>query len=292
MKLGLKDLHPSVADVLRARVWSLRVGPNQRPEDAEARSVLGRRWKGWGWRILAALPIGAALGVSIVAASGGHGGQMAGAGFLGAYFSGIATGVGSLIASRLGRNTAVSADELRALASGLQLGRPETLYLDTVCALAEAGDNVGDETGRDILATLNLLLEQARYVDVRLDRLRSAASTDSVQDLEEDRERLASRVANVQDPQAREDLTQSLAMCDNRLSNARALAPLIERLDAQREVIDQTLLSVQSSVSRLQVAPTALAAPAVEEVKRVVSQVTAQTHAVEDAVQQVMALRP
>jgi hypothetical protein len=291
MKIGLNDLHPAVAEVLKARLWSLRVGPHLRPEDVGARSVLARRWKGWGWRVLGALPVGAALGATIAVASGGAGGELIGAGFLGAYLSAIATGVGSLIAGRLGRNTAVSADELRALASGLQLERPETLYLDTVCALAEAGDNVSAQTGHDILATLTLLLEQARFVDGRLDRLRSAASTQSVQELEGERERLAARIAKVEDPQAREDLTQGLAMCDERLRNARALAPLIERLDAQREVIDQTLLSVQSSVSRLQVAPTALAGPDVEEVKRVVSQVTAQTHAVEDAVQQVMALR-
>jgi hypothetical protein len=102
---------------------------------------------------------------------------------------------------------------------------------------------------------------------------------------------LAERITEVQDPQARKDLTQSLAMCDERLCKARELSPLLERLDAQWEVIEQTLLSVQGSVSRLQVAPTAITAPDVEEVKRVVSQVTTQTQAVEDAVQQVMALR-
>jgi hypothetical protein len=101
---------------------------------------------------------------------------------------------------------------------------------------------------------------------------------------------LAARIAKVEDPQARQDLTQSLTMCDERLHNARELSPLLERLDAQCEVIEQTLLSVQASVSRLQVAPTALSAPDVEEVKRVVDQVTAQTQAVEDAVQQVMSL--
>lgn len=63
------------------------------------------------------------------------------------------------------------------------------------------------------------------------------------------------------------------------------------RLDDQCEVIEQTLLSVQASVSRLQVAPTALTAPDVEEVKRVVGEITHQTRAVEDAVQQVMAIR-
>jgi hypothetical protein len=291
MEIGLKDLHPSVGDVLNARVWSMRMGHQTRIEDVGPRTILAKRWKGWGWRILAALPAGAALGAAIAAAAGAPGEGMAGAAFLGAYLSGIGTGVGSLFLSRIGPRTAVNAAELRALSTGLDLGRSETIYLDSVCALLEAGDNVSDQTGRDILGTLNELLEQARYVEDRLTRLHKAASTESVEGLEKERERLAQRIEEVEDSQARGDLTQSLEICDARLQNAQALAPLIERLDAQREVIQQTLLSVQSSVSRLQVAPSAISAPDVEEVKRVMSQISAQTHAVEDAVQQVMSLQ-
>ena len=226
-----------------------------------------------------------------VALSGANGAAIAGLTFMGGYLSAIGTGVGSLLIARFGRNTLVSAEELRALSTGLELGRPEMVYLDTVCALLEAGDNISEQTGEDILSTLGTLLEQARYVHDRRERLRKATGAESAADLMEERERLAGRIAKVEDPQARQDLTQSLGMCDERLRNARELSPLLERLDAQWEVIDQTLLSVQASVSRLQVAPTALSAPDVEEVKRVVDQVTAQTQAVEDAVQQVMSLR-
>jgi hypothetical protein len=95
----------------------------------------------------------------------------------------------------------------------------------------------------------------------------------------------------MQDERARADLSQSLAICEERLRNARELDPLIERLDAQREVVIQTMLSVQSSVSRLQIAPSALTAPDVADVRRVIGEVNVQTKAVEDAVQQVMALR-
>lgn len=291
MQLGLNDLHPGVADVLKSRVWHMSGSRNMRPEDIGALQVLSRRWKGWGWRVLAAVPLGAAVGAGIVALMGGRIEAMAGIGFMCSYLAALGTGAGSFVLGRLGRNKSVSAEELRALASGLQLGRSEAIYLETVCALLEAGDNVDEQTGRDILNTLHELLDQAHYVEGRLERLRKAASAESAQELEAERERLAGRVAQAEDAQARKDLSQSLDICDERLQNARTLSPLIERLDAQREVIQQTLLSVQSSVSRLQVAPTALAAPDVEEVKRVVSEVTAQTRAVEDAVQQVMSLR-
>jgi len=291
MKLDLSHLHPSVADVLKARMWNLRSDHHARPEDAGLRAVLARRWKGLGWRILGAAALGGVVVGGTVALSGAHGAAIGGLTFLGAYLSAIGTGVGSMLMTKFGRNTPVSPEELRALSTGLELGRPEMIYLETVCAMVEAGDNISDQTGQDILSTLGTLLEQARYVNDRRERLRKATGAESAAELAVERERLAGRIANVDDPQARQDLTQSLAMCDERLRSARELFPLLERLDAQWEVIEQTLLSVQASVSRLQVAPTALSAPDVEEVKRVVSDVTAQTQAVEDAVQQVMSLR-
>jgi len=291
MKLDLSKLDPTVADVLKARMWSLRSDHHARPEDAGLRAVLARRWKGLGWRILGAAAAGGIVVGGTVALSGAHGAAIGALTFMGAYLSAIGTGVGSMLLTKFGRNTSVSAEELRALSTGLEMGRPDMVYLETVCALLEAGDNISEDTGQDILSTLGTLLEQARYVNDRRERLRKATGAESAAELAEERERLAGRIAKVEDPQARQDLTQSLAMCDERLRNARDLSPLLERLDAQCEVIEQTLLSVQASVTRLQVAPTALSAPDVEEVKRVVGEVTAQTQAVEDAVQQVMSLR-
>jgi hypothetical protein len=291
MILRLTDVHPKIADVLKAREWQLRFDRNSRPEDAGARQVLGRRWKVIRWRILAAVPIGGIIGAAIAEASGAPSAGQIGIAFMAAYLSAIGTGVVSVLSSKLSKSHSIAADEMRALSTGLELGKPERAYLDTICALMEAGDNVSDETGREILSTLNELLDQAIYVEDRSERLRNAASTESVNELEAERARMSARLASAQDPQAKVDFSHSLQMCDDRLRNARVLAPLIERLDAQREVIHQTLLSVLSSVSRLEVAPTAVSAPDVEEVKRVVEQVTAQTQAVEDAVQQVIALR-
>jgi hypothetical protein len=57
------------------------------------------------------------------------------------------------------------------------------------------------------------------------------------------------------DPQAKADMQQSLAMCEKRLQDVRALAPSIERLEAQKEVLHQTLMTIQASVVRLQAAP-------------------------------------
>ncbi len=291
MQLGLNDLHPSVAEILKSRMWNSGFGHHSRPEEAGLRTVLARRWKGLGWRISGGAAFASAFTFMTLTASGANGAAIGGLTFMAAYLTAIGTGVGSILMAKYGRNTLVSAEELRALSTGFTLGGPETIYLETVCALIEAGGNISEQTGQDILSTLGTLLEQARYVNNRRERLRKATGAESAAALVDDRERLAERIAKVEDLQARQDLTQSLTMYDERLRNAKELAPLLERLDAQVEVIEQTLLSVQASVSRLQVAPSALTAPDVEEVKRVVSQITAQTQAVEDAVQEVMSIR-
>jgi hypothetical protein len=291
MNLGLNDLHPAVGDVLKARVWQVSMTHQSKPEDVEPRRVLAKRSKRIGWRIAAAVPVSMLLGAGIGVLCGGHGEEIGIATGVTAYFGTLATVIASVAAGKSSRNKTVTAEELRSLSQGVELGWSEKVYLDTVCALMEAGGQVADDVGRSILRAAGDLLEQARYVGVRLERLRAAASASSVADLAAERDRLAERAEQAIDAQARADLAQSLKMCEQRLQNARTLEPLIERLDAQREVIHQTLLSVHSSVSRLQVAPAALAAPDVEEVQRVLGQVTAQTKAVEDAVQEVMSLR-
>src|SRR5258708_23863001 len=101
----------------------------------------------------------------IVAGSGANGAAIGTLTFMGGALSAVGTGVGSMLMSKFGRNTSVSAEELRALSTGLELARPEMVYLETVCALLEAGDNISQLTGKDILSTLDTLLEQARYVN-------------------------------------------------------------------------------------------------------------------------------
>jgi hypothetical protein len=56
-------------------------------------------------------------------------------------------------------------------------------------------------------------------------------------------------------------------------------------------MILQTLSSVQASLARSRAAAVPLAAPDVEEIKQTVTQINAQAQAVEQAVQEVMALR-
>ena len=130
MQLGLNDIHPGVGDILKARLGSMLFNDHARPEDAQQRTVFAKRLKGLHWRVLGAGALGASVIGGTVALSGARGAAIGGLSFLAAFLSAIGTGVGSTLLATSGRNTEVSAEELRALATGLDLGKPETIYME------------------------------------------------------------------------------------------------------------------------------------------------------------------
>ena len=90
---------------------------------------------------------------------------------------------------------------------------------------------------------------------------------------------------------ARRAIEQSIELLETRCQVAQTLQPSLERVEAQQEVILQTLASVQSSLARMKVAPAALTAPDIAVIQSSISEVTGQTRAVEQAVQEVMSIR-
>ncbi len=293
MKIGLKDLDGTIGAMLKARIANVQGPQAAQAADAGLREAMNRRYKGMGWefagRVISTICVGIVSGITVGAAIGPTG-AMVGLGMAGAY----AGGMGSLF-YHMFRYTRTSwsdinAGELRAAAQAAVLSTAERTYVEIVASILEAGDTFSDETGRDLLQTLGAVLDHARYLDNRLDRLRKAASTESLSDLEEERKRLAERVTESGDQQARDDLSNSLLMCEERLKNARALEPAIHRMDAQREVLRQTLLSIQATVVRLQAAPEAANPPDIHGIRLAVSELTVQTRAVEEAVQEVLAV--
>jgi len=294
MQIGLKDLDPKLASALLARINALRFSHNIPPKDVLARQAVRRRWKGGGWFAARRAAVGGGVGMALGVCLGGiigHPGAIASLGFLGLYIGSMGT---LLVLVRQGHSVAwhsVNAEELRVAASDMTLSEGERTYLEVVCALLEAGGNVSEETGRDILDAGNTLLEHYRQHDDRLERLRRAVSAQTLESLEGESARLKGQLADTHDQEARESLLHGIALCEERLSQARALDPALQRISAQREVLCQTLLSVQSSVARLQAAPGAVALPDADAIRRAVSDVTAQTRAVEAAVEEVLALR-
>ena len=195
-----------------------------------------------------------------------------------------------LLFVRRNRRT-VSPEELKNLLPTLELSPLERVYCEAVIALAE--NREVPETGKqEIVAQLNRLLSaHVRLEEQRAGLLDAMGNLQARADLEAERDALRAKMEAATDAVALGVLRQSLELCERRLENRTALEPGLERLDAQAEMIRQTLLSLRESLARLRAAAGPLASPDVEDIKRSVEGITAQTRSVEQAVEEVLQLR-
>jgi hypothetical protein len=293
-QIALKDLDPQIAEKIKASANSIWGPHNHQPEDVSVRSVIMKRWKGKGWGVARPTILGSLTGLGIGVGLGaliGNPGAMGGLGFLGCYLGTLGTLFGSMAMRRKSVQTNMSAEELRAVMHIASLSPTEASYIEVVCSLLEASENIPEEIAREILQSLSILIEHYRHIDAQLERLKKVVGNESVEALEAEHSRLVDRTAQVDDPQAKEDMQQSLAMCEKRLQDVRVLAPSIERLEAQKEVLHQTLMTIQASVVRLQAAPRAVSLPDTTELRQAVDEVTIKTRAVEEAVAEVLVLQ-
>ena len=167
----------------------------------------------------------------------------------------------------------------------------EQVYVRALLQLTEKANLLGETSARSLLSQLKVLMESSEEITHQQKGIQAAMSGQSRTDVEAMRDNLARRVSQAQDSEARETLTQTLALSEARLQRAIALDPLGERLEAQQEMIRQTLSSVGESLAALALAPQTLTGPKLEMVQESLVTILNQTRAVEQAVQEVMALR-
>jgi hypothetical protein len=173
----------------------------------------------------------------------------------------------------------------------LELTRAERAYCEAVSVLARPETVIDERTGRQLLQDLNGLMEHSRKIQAQRADLQRVAGGETLAALKQEQSRIAERLAGSTDEQARADLQESLALCDSRIESARATLPALERLNAQEEKIVQTLASLHSRLARIESAATQLQTPDVEDVRQTLNELTLQTKSVEDAVQEVLAVR-
>jgi len=184
----------------------------------------------------------------------------------------------------------MTSEEARAACSVINATPFETTYFESIALILEIGGQLDAQTGRDILSELNVLVAQAHQLQAHGDNLRAAMNAESADALVAQREDLRTKRSRSTDEEARRAIERSIALLETRCQVAQSLQPSLERVEAQQEVIRQTLASVQSSLARMKVAPDALTAPDIAEIQSSISEVTGQTRAVEQAVQEVMAI--
>lgn len=180
---------------------------------------------------------------------------------------------------------------LRAVLPLVAKSPVEVMYVGALLRLVEQESLLGDSVSRGLLTQMNALLKSSGEISQQQEGIRASISDQSLAEIEAMRDDLTARVEQSKDSQARETLRQTLLLCESRLARAVALAPLKERLEAQQEMIRQTLASVGESLAGLRIAPQAVREPQLETVRETLEQIQRQTRSIEQAVQEVMALR-
>jgi hypothetical protein len=289
-----EEIDPTIQNALKERLSQLFTQQAALdPTSARVRSAGMAAWKEAAKRYTAHYWAAGLMFASSILSLPLMGGINEGLGVLG-FFGLAAGGMAVLIGTnrRLHRQLTqyVSPDVMRGAAHLVALSRAEKLYCEAVAALIDAGRTVGEGALKEILAQLNELLASYRKLEAPLQRYRAASASQSVETLEQELAELTLRRDAQEDATARATMDQSIGLCAQRLEHARRMEPAREQAEAQQELICQTLASMQASLARIAGAGSAPAATEVNELRDSVTAVNRQTHAVEEAVTEVMAL--
>ena len=303
MKIGLRDIDPNIARRIREMLDYMRtIGfeadqhrhTPERDAQLAARTVL-QRTDTVPHVVRLASGVGIGLLTLFMVAGGINSGTIPGPMVMAAPALGGLTYWLSWWVNKQQRvddlDRSMTSEEVRAACSVINAMRSETSYFESIALMLEIGAQLDVQTGIDILSELNLLIAQARQLQAHRDNLRAAINAESADALVAQREDLQTKLSRTTDEAARRAIEQSIELLETRCQVAQTLQPSLERVEAQQEVILQTLASVQSSLARMKVAPDALTAPDLAVIQSSISEVTGQTRAVEQAVQEVMSIR-
>jgi hypothetical protein len=292
MQVGIYDMEPVVAEAFANQVGTLLWSTQSTPEQETLRTVLAKRGSPRaGWQLgltFASFPM-------IMAAA--QFGDTNTAAFLALLAAAFATMAGGLWVGRRQPDLmtqlrqSVTSEEMAAVFPLLQLSPAERVYAEALQTAASLKPGADDPALREILPQLRQLVEQSRQLEAQRERVRAAMSSHSEAPLEHDRAEFARQLHDATDPVVRQALQQSLQSCESRLDDARQFAAVLQRLNAQQEMILQTLSSLQSSLARRGLGDAALAAPDLGELQEAVSRVTRDNQAIDKAMQEVVTLR-
>jgi hypothetical protein len=293
MPIPTTDLDPSIRAALDER-FKVMFSPQatQDPLSARVKAEGNRQWKTAARKHMAHFYGAGAtfLGGLLTTAAMGSINEGAGVlGFLLAFGCSVALGIRGLVKTQAELTKDVNADVMRSASHLVQLTPSEKLYCDAVAALAGADAILPDSALHDLMRQLNDLLASARRLSGQIAQALASGGGDAAAQLEQTVAELAAKRDRQEDPTARRMMDQSIALCEQRLEAARAMAPLREQAEAQLELIHQTLASVQSTVACLQAAGAADMDSDIHSLQTAITQTNQQARSVEAAVQELRA---
>nr|WP_309686340.1 hypothetical protein [Armatimonas sp.] len=184
----------------------------------------------------------------------------------------------------------VGAPALRVLLAEPSLLRVERLYSEALLMLLETPAKQPAPL-RALLQDINQLVKADRTMATQQSRLRAATDPQALRGAEIEYQQLIERLACESDPVAHAALTESLDLCEERLTHLRALPLLLHRLDAQRELLCQGVALAHAALLRTRTTPLALIPPELTTLRARVRQLTSESRALEEATQSLQDLQ-
>jgi hypothetical protein len=145
----------------------------------------------------------------------------------------------------------LTTEELLVLMPALDLTPCQVAYAEAALALSAL--TLPAATADELWAQLNRLLdEESRLIAVRA---RGATGLTTPDSIAAERDEIRNRLEATTDPVSRDALERSLEICEGRFSASRDLSLVVQRVDAQLEMIAQSMRGMRDTLQRLITAP-------------------------------------
>lgn len=257
MRFTKSDLHPTIFDavnqwqshVTMTMATDLGLGKSEKYEAYNRHQKVW--WKEYGKAVLIGSGIWATLIAGCLVAAKATDNRMFAAGAMLSICAAVAHGIWAYYENK----KLITLDELEALLPSLDLSQ---LQVDYCAAFVDLYKNKGIDTThrKEILGQLNLLIdESARLSAQKVSLSEYLGATEHREKLRNEVERLESKMNATQDQVTRDTYAGSLEIARKRLERFGASAPILERIDAQIELVSQTMGSMREVLVRLRNAP-------------------------------------
>jgi hypothetical protein len=208
-----------------------------------------------------------------------------------AFFAGFGIGIARLVTDYVRRAKVVHSDLLAGSLPHIELTPLDRAYCEVLVWLAKPGLRVDEETARSVLGELNRLAGHFRKLEGQKAELASLSNALSHEKAVAELDRLTKQLASTEDPEARRSIEDSVELCRQRVESTLQIEPVAERLQAQQELILQTLASIQANLARLAQADQLLTETDVAAIREQSENIQSHAEAVETAVDEVVSLR-
>jgi hypothetical protein len=279
----LKDIHPSIFEARDRITAAMMVGK----VDENAAQAIGEHQSEWvktygtGCAALCSVLAVAVFGATFTVKA-----MEAPKGIVLLTFFAMALLAAMVIYKAYERNKRqLTAHELAKLLPALKLTEAQRAYAETILALERAPSMPAEER-KEIQRHLNDLLDE----DARLASHLEWLGTDSSENLSAERHQLQARHDAATDPVAKAAFLQSIEMVESRIKASKAQIAAKERAEAQRSMVQQAVLSVRDSVSRMSGHSPEAPSLNLDKLRQTVATVHTQAAAVESAVEEVRAI--